>query len=395
MIESGQVRHYYFGIEDGDELVAKRSASASTTTYASTAWDSKRAKIRIRRIGPALHFDYRVDDVWTTLHSEAIPLNSTAVDGGLFTYTGSAQSVGTEFDFLLLVDPNTSSDTLDALRITELMYHPVGGGTLEFIELINTGGTAIELENAGFDDGRPFGAFLFPAISLPAGSYGVVVADSAAFSAEYGGGINILGEWSGGALNDGGERIVLRDSLGNVIHDFSYDNNAPWPTTPDGSEHRSRSSIPRATTMIPSTGPASGVGGTPGGPPSPDTDSDGDGLTDSQEAVIGTDPNNPDSDGDGSGDGAEIAAGTDPLDARSRFEIATISQDPGTGDITITWQSVPGKEYRLESSSDLGLGNWIDLGVVIPSGGDTTTFTDSSPGPGDARVYYRASIAMP
>ncbi len=184
LIESGQVRHYYFGIEDGDKLVAKRNASASTTTYASMAWDSKRAKIRIRRIGPALHFDYRVDDVWTTLHSEAIPLNSTAVDGGLFTYTGSAQSVGTEFDFLLLVDPNTSSDTLESLRITELMYHPIAGGSLEFIELINTGGTAIELENAGFDDGRPFGAFLFPAISLPAGSYGVVVADSAAFSAE-------------------------------------------------------------------------------------------------------------------------------------------------------------------------------------------------------------------
>ncbi len=27
---------------------------------------------------------------------------------------------------------------------------------------------------------------------------------------------------------------MLRDSLGNVIHDFSYDNTAPWPTTPDG-----------------------------------------------------------------------------------------------------------------------------------------------------------------
>ncbi len=70
-----------------------------------------------------------------------------------------------------------------------------------------------------------------------------------------------------------------------------------------------------------------------------------------------------------------------------KIQVAVTSRSPG--------RASPGKDYRLESSSDLGLGNWIDLGVVIPSGGDTTTFTDSSPGPGDARVYYRASIAMP
>ncbi len=39
-------------------------------------------------------------------------------------------------------------------------------------------------------------------------------------------------------------------------------------------------------------------------------DSDNDGLTDAQEAELGTDPGNPDSDGDGAGDGAEV--GDDP-----------------------------------------------------------------------------------
>lgn len=43
-------------------------------------------------------------------------------------------------------------------------------------------------------------------------------------------------------------------------------------------------------------------------------DSDGDGLTDGQEAELGTDPNNPDTDGDGINDGDEVANGTDPLD---------------------------------------------------------------------------------
>lgn len=49
----------------------------------------------------------------------------------------------------------------------------------------------------------------------------------------------------------------------------------------------------------------------PTAPPSGD-DSDGDGLTDDEEASLGTDPNNPDSDGDGISDGDEVDQGTDP-----------------------------------------------------------------------------------
>ena len=47
----------------------------------------------------------------------------------------------------------------------------------------------------------------------------------------------------------------------------------------------------------------------------PGIDSDGDGLTDEEEAVLGTDPTNPDTDGDGLEDGQEVANGLDPLDA--------------------------------------------------------------------------------
>jgi hypothetical protein len=42
-------------------------------------------------------------------------------------------------------------------------------------------------------------------------------------------------------------------------------------------------------------------------------DSDQDGLSDSEEATYGTDPNNADSDGDGYSDGVEITSGYDPL----------------------------------------------------------------------------------
>ena len=45
-----------------------------------------------------------------------------------------------------------------------------------------------------------------------------------------------------------------------------------------------------------------------------DKDSDGDGLTDDQEAELGTDPDNRDTDGDGAADGWEHHHGWDPLD---------------------------------------------------------------------------------
>ncbi len=58
-----------------------------------------------------------------------------------------------------------------------------------------------------------------------------------------------------------------------------------------------------------------------------DTDDDNDGISDSEEAVLGTDPLNPDSDGDGLSDGDEVAGGSDPLDDTS----STPSGGPATG----------------------------------------------------------------
>ncbi|MFT4547763.1 MAG: hypothetical protein ACI9MB_001710, partial [Verrucomicrobiales bacterium] len=347
MTEFGQERNYYFGIEDGDTLAVKRvTPTNSITTYATIPWDDKRVKLRIRRSGNSILFDYRVDDVWITLYTRSLAGSSTASEGGIFTYTGTAQRIGTEFDFLMLIDPNSGSDVLDFLRITELMYNPIGGGTLEFIEFLNTGPTSIDITGSSFSDGQPFTTFPFPSTTLAPGEYDLIVADTAAFTAEYGEGFNIIGEWLTDALSNGGERIVFRDPLGNVIHDFSYDDVAPWPTVADGSGPSLEVIDTEGDYNDPLNWRSTISGGTPGTPPS--LDPDGDGLSDSEEATLGTDPNNPDTDGDGSDDGTEVFAGTDPLNSSSLFEITSVSKAPVTGHVTVTWTSVPGKNYRFE-----------------------------------------------
>lgn len=46
-------------------------------------------------------------------------------------------------------------------------------------------------------------------------------------------------------------------------------------------------------------------------------DTDGDGLPDNQEKTLGTDPKNPDTDGDGTKDGEEVSRGSDPKSAKN------------------------------------------------------------------------------
>jgi len=79
--------------------------------------------------------------------------------------------------------------------------------------------------------------------------------------------------------------------------------------TADLACHDGTSGAPRTLTDI-GTDPE-----TPAG--TPVADRDGDGLGDSEETRIGTDPGVADTDGDGWLDGTEVAAGTDPLDPRS------------------------------------------------------------------------------
>ncbi len=121
-------------------------------------------------------------------------------------------------------------DSMNSLRITEIMYNPASDPNSEFIELKNIGDKAINLEGIHFTNGIDF---VFPAMSLDPGQYTVVVADQSVFEGRYGTQINVAGSYAG-RLDNAGETIVLKlaEPLDIAVMRFEYKDR--WYPATDG-----------------------------------------------------------------------------------------------------------------------------------------------------------------
>ncbi len=106
-----------------------------------------------------------------------------------------------------------------------------------------------------------------------------------------------------------------------------------------------------------------------GGQVSPAADADGDGQTNYQEYLAGTDPKNP----------------------QSHLALTSFMPAPGGG-FTFTWDSVAGKVYRVERST--GAGSWSPVGQSLTGTGGPLSFTDNNPGEG-SRLFYRVTVGAP
>ncbi len=131
----------------------------------------------------------------------AIPLDKSPVDSGV----ESAPSTGETWTRDEVPTPATVS-------FTELMYHPAEGGS-EWIELHNPMSIDIDVSGwslaGGVDHAFPSGTV------IPAGEYLVVTPT--------------------GELDDGGERVELRNNADRLIDTVAYRAADPWPEAPDGS----------------------------------------------------------------------------------------------------------------------------------------------------------------
>ena len=105
------------------------------------------------------------------------------------------------------------------VRITEIMYHPVGGDAYEFVELQNTGDLAVDLSGMFFDGI----SFTFAANSVLAPKAILVLnsdSNPAAFKARYPA-VVVAGTY-GGRLANGGERIALQTSASETVTSVTY-----------------------------------------------------------------------------------------------------------------------------------------------------------------------------
>jgi hypothetical protein len=122
----------------------------------------------------------------------------------------------------------------------------------------------------------------------------------------------------------------------------------------------------------------------------PDADSDGDGLKDVEEFVLGTNSLLPDTDGDGVKDGAEILSGTDPTNPDSYLAMEDVSRQSVSANV-VRWWSESNIYYNLLRSGDLGAG-FSTAAMTIVGTPPINTYRDVGV-PESGSTHYVAELA--
>jgi len=115
-------------------------------------------------------------------------------------------------------------------------------------------------------------------------------------------------------------------------------------------------------------------------------DADDDGLLNTNETALGTDPRKKDSDGDGSDDPDELIAGTSPTNSTS---VLNVQLSTGESANELSWYGVSERYYQLEYTDDLG-GVWTPKGTVISGTGAVILRIDIG---GDSTRFYRVRVS--
>jgi hypothetical protein len=128
------------------------------------------------------------------------------------------------------------------------------------------------------------------------------------------------------------------------------------------------------------------------------TDSNGNGLPDAWERTyfrsLGVDPNG-DADGDGMSNKQEYLAGTDPTNSANSLEITGFTASGDGTTISLTWSSVFTRHYFIQEATNLDSPVWTDSGqgTILPTGSSTTRdFTDSN---ATTNRFYRIEAFRP
>ena len=289
------------------------------------------------------------------------------------------------------------------LAISEIMYHPgpptsseIQAGfqdqdDFEFIEVVNFSETqTIDLTGLRFVNGIDY---QFPDnTTLAPGARALVTGVEAAFLERYGAGHLILGSYQDGGDNklaNDGERLVLNDASGTPVADFSWDHDAPWPSSADGLGYSLVLMLPGSNDPeLPSSWRTSAL---PAGNP---------GTTDTirlntwQAAQQVTNLFS-DEDGDGLPALLEFASGQDPSSAAA-FDPVTVQLESGNAPhAVIAFRQLIGTDEVLFSAEESAtLNDWLPGPTYLgrTNNGDGTSsiwFRSSVPASGSQSGYLR------
>ena len=98
-----------------------------------------------------------------------------------------------------------------------------------------------------------------------------------------------------------------------------------------------------------------------------------------------------DDDGDGVSNGAELAAGTNPFDSTSKPAITSMSN--GASGLTLSFPTVMGKQYLIQSASSLApTSTWTTVSSVAPITGGGTIQSVTVPTGAAKSAFYRLVV---
>lgn len=133
-----------------------------------------------------------------------------------------------------LVDASFVVESIDpGLRVTEIMYNPIGGDAYEFIELMNVSDVPLNVGLWGISGEIRYN--FPPNTIIKPGEVIVLASDNnpTSWTNRYPG-VSVSG-WFDGKLANGGGRIVIKDNQARVICVVEYDDEGGWPVEADGS----------------------------------------------------------------------------------------------------------------------------------------------------------------
>lgn len=298
-------------------------------------------------------------DASSNSYSGPIALTGVQVTVKARAKLGSEWSALTEALFTIDAVPAAPGN----LAISEIHYNPAGSDETEFVELVNISASRVNLAGVHFTSAM---SFTFGNLALEPGARICVVESTDAFAAAYIPTPSVAGQWSG-ALNNGGDTIVLLAANGTEIERVTYGDAAPWPPSANGGGYSLVRLNPSAAANTAANWRASTVqSGNPGSTDAsiftgnPLADADSDGIKALAEHFFATSDNNA-----ASGHGA-VFVGRTP-DGRAML---TFLRRLGTDDLT----------YVVEVSGNLT--TWTT---------DTTRTAETNHGNGTATETWTAN----